>query len=274
MKKQHNKTKRGAPLGQHLLTSRDIARAVVGAAHVTKNDTVLEIGPGKGMLTREILATGAHVVAIEKDLGMAAVLRDTFPNELASQQLVLIEDDIRNFLSTSPFPLSAGYKVAANIPYYITGEIIRLLFTARHQPTDISLLVQKEVAERIVGREKGKHGKESLLSLSIKAYGVPEYVRTVKAGSFNPPPNVDSAILAIHSISREHFKHTSEETFFNLLHLGFGQKRKTLLGNLKKSGNWTAETLELVFKNAGLDTRVRAEDIPLATWLILNAALQ
>ncbi|MEK7613320.1 MAG: 16S rRNA (adenine(1518)-N(6)/adenine(1519)-N(6))-dimethyltransferase RsmA [Patescibacteria group bacterium] len=258
-------------LGQHLLTSHAIAAAVVEAARVTANDTVLEVGPGKGMLTKEILKTGARVLAIEKDSEMVRVLQETFAKEITSKQLVLIEDDIRTFLTTNNYPLTTSYKVAANIPYYITGEIIRLLLTAPRQPSDIALLVQKEVAERIA-----KSKKESLLSLSVKAYGTPQYVRTVKAGSFNPPPSVDSAILAIHDISREHFKEVSEKTFFELLHLGFGQKRKTLLGNIKKwlvaSGGSLAgnKTLEEIFEEAGIEKKVRAEDVSLHQWLSLT----
>lgn len=287
--------KRGARLGQHLLTSRAIAREVGEAAEIVPNDTVLEIGPGKGMLTRELLALGAHVFAVEKDPGMVAVLRESFAEELASQKLTVIEDDIRNLplLITHYSSLfTDSYKVAANIPYYITGEIIRLLLTANHQPKSIALLVQKEVAERIV-----KSKKESLLSLSVKAYGTPHYVRTVKAGSFNPPPNVDSAILAIHDISRKNFtdgaspvrgtsgqartqRREREERFFELLHAGFGQKRKTLFGNIKKwlagreEGAVDDTVLAKAFEECGLEKNVRAEDVPLRTWLQLSRLLQ
>ena len=264
-------------LGQHLLTSHTIARAVVAAAHVSKKDTVLEIGPGKGMLTGEILATGARVRAVEKDPQMVATLEDVFAAEIANAQLTLYTEDARTFLqNTEHAPvLNAGYKIVANIPYYITGALLRLFLTAPVQPTDVSLLVQKEVAERIV-----KNKKESILSLSVQAYGTPHYVRTVKAGSFNPPPNVDSAILAISNISRKNFTGAvSEEKFFELLHSGFGQKRKTLLGNLKKafSGEHSAVSIteiEEVFKHYSIDKKVRAEDVPLETWLRLARELK
>lgn len=253
---------RGARLGQHFLTSTAIARAVAEAGHIAPGDTVLEVGPGKGILTRELLRLGAHVIAVEKDPAMTAVLTETFPTEIKTRTLTVVESDARTYVLNPG--LGHNYKVIANIPYYITGELLRMFLTAEHQPSTIVFLVQKEVAER-VARSK----KESLLSLSVKAYGTPRYVRTVKAGSFSPPPSVDSAILAIDGISRKNFDTTiyggsSEERFFELLHAGFGQKRKTLLGNLKrdKSGRWKVEKLNL-------DPKIRAEDVHLEMWLAL-----
>lgn len=277
-----SRKKKGARLGQHLLTSRDIARAVVAAGDVRPGDTVLEVGPGKGMLTRELLDAGAKVVAIEKDREMVATLRETFTTHIAEDTLTLVEDDARTILNAQCSMLNAPYKVIANIPYYITGELLRLFLTAPVQPSAVALLVQKEVAERIAGNGKRGKGKvkESLLSLSVKVYGAPRYVRTVKAGSFNPPPSVDSAILAITNISRKCFASgggdasSREKTFFELLHVGFGQKRKTLLGNLKRG--WSAvgaARLEKMWEEFGLAKDVRAEDVPLEKWLELASKL-
>lgn len=253
-------SKRGARLGQHFLTSREIARAVADAAYLSKTDTVLEIGPGKGILTRELLATGAKVIAVEKDPALVVFLKEDLPNP----RLKVIEGDVREKLPALSFQLPASYKVVANIPYYITGELLRMFLTAKHQPTTIVFLVQKEVAERIA-RSK----KESLLSLSVKAYGTPQYVRAVKAGSFNPPPSVDSAILAIEGISRKNFKNVSEETFFTFLHAGFGQKRKTVLGNLNRMNDLRGHSFEERWRELGLDPHIRAEDVSLETWLAL-----
>lgn len=265
--KQKTGTKtRGAKLGQHFLTSRVIAKTIAEASGAQKGATVLEVGPGKGILTQELLALGARVVAVEKDPEMVAVLNETFPQEIQSGVLTIVEDDARTFLATDFSKLIPGaYTVAANIPYYITGELIRLFLTAKKQPSTIALLIQKEVAERIA-RSK----KESLLSLSVKAYGTPHYVKTVKAGSFNPPPSIDSAILSITNISHKSFRNISEEDFFILLHAGFGQKRKTLMGNVKKEGR---ENLETLWETLSLDKNIRAEDVPLETWLALTRAL-
>jgi 16S rRNA (adenine1518-N6/adenine1519-N6)-dimethyltransferase len=251
--------KRGAPLGQHFLKSPTIANAIAEAGDVKPGDTILEVGPGKGMLTEVLLARGARVTAIEKDPAMAGYLKGTFRQELANGRLTLIVDDIRTVAETRVSAIIAlgEYKVVANIPYYITGELMRMFLTAEQQPSTIVFLVQKEVAER-VARSK----KESLLSLSVKAYGQPRYVRTVKAGSFSPPPSVDSAVLAIEHISRKNFKDVSEEMFFKLIHTGFAAKRKTLMGNLKRSNLYREEMR--------LDPRVRAEDLSLKKWLALT----
>jgi len=272
--KKARQLKHGAKWGQHLLTSRVIARATVDAGGVQEGDMVLEVGPGTGMLTRELLETGAHVVAVEKDPSMVAVLKHEFKKEIDDVRLTMYEGDIRDaailksiFLNRASF-----FKVVANIPYYITGELLRLFLTARPQPQSISFLVQKEVAERIA-----KSKKESILSLSVKVYGTPRYIKTVRAGSFNPPPSVDSAILAITDISRKNFTPDAgaEARFFELLHIGFGQKRKTLMGNLKRSayGRRTSVEWEGVWKKAGLEKNVRAEDVPLEVWLGLTNAL-
>lgn len=245
--------RRTPKLGQHLLTNPTVGSKVADAAGVTRGTLVLEVGPGKGALTAELLRRKARVLAVEKDPAMVAVLREAFAKELASGQLTLVEGDMRDSPPDTLIP-KESYVVAANIPYYITGELIRTFLTAKNQPSAVSLLVQKEVAER-VARSK----KESILSLSVKVYGVPKYVDTVKRGNFNPPPKVDSAILAITDISRNNFKHADEDRFFELVKVGFGQKRKTLAGNLKRV---FGDTL-------GVPDKVRAEDVPLPTWLKL-----
>lgn len=263
--------KRGAPLGQHFLTSRAIATTIARESGAKEGSTILEVGPGKGVLTQELLALGARVVAIEKDSAMIAILHELFAKEIASHALSIIEGDARDLLTKDfeALKLPKTYAVAANIPYYITGELIRLFLTASVQPENIILLVQKEVAERIARTKK-----ESLLSLSVKAYGMPRYIKTVKAGSFNPPPKVDSAIFAIEKISRENFITIPEESFFELLHAGFGQKRKTLLGNVKRFYGQEVSDWETIWRELNLGTNVRAEDVPLDRWLFLTKALE
>lgn len=264
-------------LGQHFLTSHDIARAIVRAGNVQDGDTVIEVGPGRGILTRELIDAGANVIAIEKDHAMTHIIYDMFLNEIKDGRLQVVEADARDFLKREPESgnLKAPYKIIANIPYYITGELLRLFLSAERQPEVIALLVQKEVAERVA-----RSIKESILSLSVKAYGEPRYVRTVKAGSFNPPPSVSSAILAITDISRKNFAGGSgdaskrEKTFFELVHAGFGQKRKTLLGNLKrKYPTSDVGYFEDIWKELGLNAKVRAEDVPLKAWLELTSKL-
>lgn len=259
MKRQSTK-KRGAKLGQHFLTNAGIARIVAESSGAKEKVRVYEIGPGKGMLTKELLALGAVVTAVEKDPEMAVILRAEFADAIQNKTLTVIEGDARDYTPDVVFP-KGDYVIAANIPYYITGELIRTALTSKNQPKSVALLIQKEVAERIA-RSK----KESLLSLSVKAYGTPKYVKTVSAGSFSPPPAVDSAVLAISNITRKNFTDVSEDTFFKVLKAGFAQKRKTLGGNLKKVfGTEALAALDA----ARVPHNARAEDISLEAWKIL-----
>lgn len=263
----------GARLGQHFLTSPSALGNIVTAAALTPSDTALEIGPGKGVLTEALLKTGASVVAVEKDERLAVDLMKKFTDE---NRLRAVVGDIRNH-TPEELALPKGYVIVANIPYYITGAIIRQFLTAREQPSRMVLLVQKEVAERVVGNPEQRRGarskKESLLSLSVKAYGTPRIAARVPRGAFSPPPKVDSAVLLVENISRDTFKNAgvSEEQFFELLHIGFAQKRKMLLGNL--ATRYGREQVATMLTAVSLPHTVRAEEVPLSSWLGLARAL-
>jgi 16S rRNA (adenine1518-N6/adenine1519-N6)-dimethyltransferase len=250
---------RGAKLGQHFLNAQWVARDLVKSVHMRLNEPIIEVGPGKGALTKELLTQGANVIAIEKDTELVPLLNETFKNEIAAEKLRIVEGDIRD---VGPENLNIEtYSVAANIPYYITGEIIRHFLTASRQPRAMALLIQKEVAERIVARD----GKESILSLSVKAYGTPSIVAKVPAGCFNPPPRVDSAILLVEDISRDFFDTISEEDFFKIVKAGFASKRKMLAGNLRGLFGDSASVL----KECGIPEKIRAEDLQLEQWKLL-----
>lgn len=248
-------------LGQHFLNSPQIIADIVAAGKVGEEDSVLEIGPGGGVLTRELLETGAHVISVEKDDRLIPELQKTFMKEIALRQLDLIHADILDV--GLPHVTHGPYKVVANIPYYITGQIIRMFLESDSQPTSMTLLVQKEVADRIIARD----GKESLLSLSIKVFGEPKYIRTVGKGAFTPQPNVDSAVISITNISKMRLEGVSEKSFFSLIHAGFSHKRKQLLPNL--SHLYTKEKLSKAFELCDIDLKARAEDIHLTTWIKL-----
>ncbi|MFI5260210.1 MAG: 16S rRNA (adenine(1518)-N(6)/adenine(1519)-N(6))-dimethyltransferase RsmA [Candidatus Paceibacteria bacterium] len=244
-------------LGQNFLMHARIAERIALVAGITPETTVFEIGPGTGMLTRELLKLAKHVIALEADHELLAALQIDFANEIAEGRLQLISGDIRTFAISS---LPKGYVLAANIPYYLTGEIFRMFLETDNQPRTMTLLVQKEVAVRIA-RSK----KESILSLSVKAYGTPKYEFTVPRGAFNPAPNVDSAVLTVRDISRSKFaSKAAEEKFFALLHAGFAHKRKFVRNNLTEAGLSAGDIPE----------KARAEDLALEQWLRLSRCEQ
>jgi 16S rRNA (adenine1518-N6/adenine1519-N6)-dimethyltransferase len=250
-------------LGQNFLMHAQTAARIVHASGVGKSDTVLEIGPGTGMLTKELLKIAGRVVAVEADGALISELSETFSEEVESGALELIHADIREF---DPSAIKGVYALVANIPYYITGEIIRSFLTATHKPSSMTLLVQKEVAERIA-----RSTKESLLSLSVKAYGTPKYCFTVPRGAFRPAPNVDSAVLYIGAIQSP-FKNTVEEArFFEVLRAGFAHKRKYLRRNLEEVA--APEMITQAFARATLAEKARADDVSLAAWMTLAEAL-
>lgn len=244
-------------LGQHFLHSQSALATIAAAAHIKADECVVEIGPGEGALTEHLLAANAHVVAIEKDHRLIPLLKEKF----AGKRLTLYEADA---LAIDPRArgISSAYKVVGNIPYYITGALIKKFLTAELQPSLLVFLVQKEVAERIA-----RNKKESILSLSVKAYGEPKYIKTVPRGAFIPPPKVDSAILLIETISRNNFQNSEhEKRFFDLLHAGFSSKRKFLIRNLEK---FIGKQVSEACARAGIAPRARAEDVTLTQWLVL-----
>ena len=259
--------RRGAHLGQHFLNNPHYAQVLAQAAGVATGSAVLEIGSGTGALTRELLKTGARVVAIEKDASLVEVLKTTFADAMSRSDLDIVNEDVRNFDPAKHTTLAnKPYVLAANIPYYITGEIIRQFLETPVQPKTIALLIQREVAQRIVSET------ESILSISVKAYGTPKIIAKVTKGNFTPPPSVDSAILAITDISKKNFEHVDEKKFFAVVRAGFAAKRKLLANNLGVVFGKEAALQALVA--AQVPPHERAENVHVPQWLSLAASLQ
>lgn len=253
-------------LGQHFLNNTRVPELMADAGNVKKGDIVLEIGPGTGVLTRELLKREANVIAVEADMRAIETLEDTFRAEILAKNLTIIHQDVRTLDLQALGLQPRAFKIVANIPYYLSGFLFRTFLENDIQPSDLVFLVQREVAERIA-----RDPKESLLSLSIKIFGDPRYIKTVGKGNFTPPPKIDSAIIAITSISKERLYGVPQEFFFKILHEGFKSKRKQLLGNLSDSFDRTA--LTHTFSTLNLSPIIRGEDVPLAMWLKLCAAL-
>ena len=290
-----NKPKKS--LGQNFLKSEKIAQEIVEAGEVGSEDFVLEVGPGKGILTEELLKKAKKVIAVEKDEQLIEFLKEKFATEINNGKLEIVSNDILKFDPKSYKPaspsgglISKSYKIIANIPYYITSHFLRTFLESDSQPSLMVLMIQKEVAERIVGvKSEAKQNfsrftlprnaagsdasqnfasprpsanKESLLSISIKAYGQPEIIRKVPAGFFSPAPKVDSAVIKISGISKEFFQNIGEKKFFETVKKGFSQKRKMLINNLK--------TDKESFGACNIGEKARAENLSLEQWKCLT----
>lgn len=274
-------------LGQNFLTSKKIVDDIVAAADLKPDDVVLEVGPGKGILTEALLkavpqaAKGesrqgrGKVIAVEKDKRLVEFLKEKFHGTLLSDSkkvfhrgygnLEIINDDILKFDFTRYASQVPYYKIVANIPYYITSHFLRKFLESDFQPSKMVLMVQKEVAERILARDK----KESILSISIKAYGQPKIIKKVPARYFSPKPKVDSAILLIDNISKDFFKNwstlnvdQSEKRFFEIVKQGFSSKRKMLKNNLKLLDTECSVKCKI-------SETARAEELSLENWQCL-----
>ena len=267
-------------MGQNFLKSKEALFKMCEAGSVDSGDVIVEIGPGKGALTEKLLERAKKVFALEMDRDLVTILEERFKEEIKNKKLEIIEGDCLDF-NPDTFFKNTQYKIIANIPYNITGSIIRkFLSDVKNKPTLMTLLVQKEVAERIVARD----GKESILSLSVKAYAVPKYIMKVHKRFFSPEPKVDSAIISINNISNKLFKEKSEEElFFHLIKTGFAHKRKVLrknlenlstlevrLPNIKDVGLPYINKIDEIFKKLEINPKTRAEDIKFEKWIELS----
>lgn len=247
-------------LGQNFLKSKKAISTMVEASGIGPYDTVLEIGPGQGVLTEKLLETGAKVISVEKDDRLIDMLKEKFVKEIKNSQFKLVSGDILE-LDLVPLGLTArNYKLIANIPYYITGLIFRKFLSGDIQPKKMVIMVQKEIADRIIARDE----KESLLSLSVKAYGIVKKIMKVEKENFSPKPKVDSAILLVDNISKDFFKEISEENFFEVIKIGFAHKRKMLISNLKEK--FGKKDLLKIFQDLKLTEKARSEDLKLEEW--------
>lgn len=247
-------------LGQNFLKSRKAINAMIDAPDISSQDIVVEIGPGKGALTGPLLETGATVVAFELDERMIDFLIEKFESYITSKKLILVHQDVLE-ADLEKYTKGQPYKVVANIPYYITNLIIRTFLSGEFQPTAMCLLIQKEVAERIVSRDE----KESILSMSVKLFGTPKYIMKVARQYFSPSPKVDSAVILISDISRKRSENRNyEDNFFTIIKTAFGQKRKQAIKNLQKIAD--RPIWEKIFASQDINLSARAEDISFDQW--------
>lgn len=255
-------------LGQNFLVEPRYLEQIVAAADLRPGEVVLEIGPGLGSLTGPLLATGAVVTAVEVDRRFIEILQERFDGEPG---LRLVEGDILELPVTPLLAAAEGrpYKVVANIPYYITSAVVRHLLESDRQPERIVLLVQKEVAQRIIAAP----GALSLLAIGVQFYGVPEIVATVPAGAFYPAPKVDSAILRIRPHPTPRYAVAEPERFWRIVRAGFGQKRKQLRNALDGGlPEMDRDAVAAALERAAIDHRRRAQSLTIDEWVALYGA--
>jgi len=252
-------------LGQNFLQDQFALEAITNAAQIKATDTVLEIGPGLGSLTRYLAVSAREVVAVELDENLIPPLRAVIA---PYQNVHVIHGNILD-LSPSELIRNDDYVVAANIPYYITSAVIRHLLENKPKPRRIVLTIQKEVAERICA----KPGELSLLALSVQVYGHPAIAAPISASSFFPTMKVDSAVLTIDIYPSPVIPAELLDTFFKLIKAGFSQKRKTLRNSLASGLHIPTASSETLLREAGIDHMRRAETLNLEEWQILCEAI-
>ncbi len=243
--------------GQNFLQDQSAIQKVIDAAEIQKGETVLEIGPGTGVITEALVKAGAKVTAVEIDEKLVELLKEKFDN-----QIELINDDI---LATN-YLLPATFKLVSSLPYNITSDVLKKFLTQEPKPSKIIFVLQKEVVDRIVA----KPSKMSLLSVMCQLYARCGKVANIKAGAFYPVPKVDSAIIKLDPCPKEQFKDYNPEQVIKLAKVGFSSKRKQLKNNLASFVNLNVAQIGEKLQEIGLDPRVRAENLTVENWVQLS----
>jgi len=256
--------------GQNFLINDGIYRAIIKAADINAKETIIEVGPGLGFLTAELSKAARRVVAVELDDKLAGILRLAIDSQNV-ENVEIINQDILRFNPADYLKEKENYRIVANLPYNITSVFLRTFLSSARPPLSLVLMLQKEVAERIVTKEPDM----SLLSLSVHYYGTPSIVRIVPSSDFWPAPAVDSAILRFdYERPRPTAKSlAADKLFFRIARIGFSAKRKMLKNNLLGGLKIDAAGLEKAFGEAGIEAKARAEDLSMEKWHKLVAAL-
>jgi 16S rRNA (adenine1518-N6/adenine1519-N6)-dimethyltransferase len=267
-------------LGQNFLKDRAILEKIIKAACLNADDLVIEIGPGPGVLTEELVKRAGKIIAIEIDNNLAEKLKIKYKNnkkvEILNGDILkinlpeLIQRQLPHLSFGHPLPKGeeerGNYKVVANIPYYITSPIIQLFLETKYPPKKMILMVQKEVAERICAGP----GNMSILAVSVQYCAKPELLFYVPKNAFWPIPDVDSALIRITHQTKRPAKDEIKQ-FFRVVKAGFCAKRKVLSNNLSSSFHISKQEAEKRIKKAGIDPGSRAQELSVSDWKKLSA---
>lgn len=258
-------------LGQHFILSKKSLNLIIAAAEIEKTDTIIEIGPGLGTLTQELAKTGANIIAIEKDLLMVEILKETIMDyknieiiqadaKKISLPLSGIGNRIKGGKDVDKFNKFNKYKIVANLPYNAATFLIRQWLESENPPDLMVLMIQKEVARRMVA----KPPHSNLLAISVQFYADAKIIGYVPAGSFWPKPKVDAAIIKI--VPKKKPLQKTRNAFFAVVKAGFSHPRKQLIGNLSKKIKLSREKLIEIFQNLNILSTARAENLSLDGW--------
>jgi len=254
-------------LGQHFLIDSGILRKIVEAAELSPQDVVIEVGPGLGVLTSELAKRAGRVIAVELDDNLSALLGQTLS---WATNLTIVHDDVLKIkpsalLAKAGVPARCGYKVVANLPYYITSAVLRHFLEGDARPGVMVVMVQKEVARAITAAP----GEMSLLSVAVQFYGEARIASSVSAHSFFPAPKVDSAILKIRLHPSPFIEAARTDSFFELVRAGFCANRKQLINSLSQGLSLPKEDVRPLLEKAGIEPRRRAETLTIPEWVKL-----
>ena len=247
--------------GQNFLADRGIVRKIVKAAEITSKDTVLEIGPGTGELTKEITKTAGKVIAVEKDPRMVKILKESLGDAV---NLKVVQGDIRRIDVRECGIKENNYKVVGNLPFYLTAPVIRRFLESEKPPSSMTLVVQKEVGQRICQ----KPPRMNLLAVSVQAYAEPKIISYISKKSFWPQPEVDAALI---KITPKGVPMGDTDLFFKIVKAGFSQPRKQLINNLSKKLGVDKEKVGAWLEENGIRPNQRAETLFIEDWLRLIA---
>jgi 16S rRNA (adenine1518-N6/adenine1519-N6)-dimethyltransferase len=256
-------------LGQHFLTDPTVLKQILKAAELTKHDFVLEVGPGFGVLTFPIAELAGRVLAIETDKKVLGILKalgsgypnlDVLPSNILKLNSRYIYDRYKRWAKLKSGKTS--YKLVSNLPYYITSAILKLFLETDLPPDLLVVMMQQEVAERIVA----KPGELSLLGISVQFFGEPEIIARVPKTSFWPKPDVDSAIVRIRPFKKTPFDIDNTRLFFRIVKAGFGARRKQLHNSLSGGLGLDDALIFQLLAGAGIDPKLRPQDLALQQW--------
>lgn len=254
--------------GQNFLINRDVLDDMIAAADLKKDDIILEVGPGFGVLTLELAQRVKKVIAIEQDKILINALQENLEKENI-KNVEIVEGNILQLPTTHYQLLTTNYRIVSNLPYQITSRFLRQFLAEENKLQDMTIMVQKEVAERICA----KPGDMSLLAASVQFYGQPKIVRNVSKECFWPEPKVDSAILRIvlpPSLKLRRAKEIDEKYFFKIVRNGFLHRRQKLVNNLSNAFRLDKKNLELTLKEMGISENARAQELSVEQWIKLS----